>query len=111
MEEKQRGTPNKKQARTMSKYENATASGDETFMVEGTLKAAGTDDIATEGRVVVIRDKSRSLAKKSLDGLTEEAKERSVPSISQDGILTHDQCTIVVHATCPKRREPEHRGR
>ena len=57
--------------------ENATASGDETFMVEGTLKVAGTDDIATEGKVVVIRYKSRWPAKESLDGLTEEAKERS----------------------------------
>ena len=37
--------------------ENTAASGDETFMVEGRLKPSSKDDVATEGRVTVIRYK------------------------------------------------------
>ena len=32
--------------------ENTAASGDETFMVEGTLKASSKDEVATEGSVL-----------------------------------------------------------
>ena len=57
--------------------ESATASGDETIITEGTLKATGTYDVATEGEVVVIRYKSSWPAKEELDRLTEETRERS----------------------------------
>ena len=42
-------------------------------MVEGTLKASSNDDVATEGKVAVVRYKSR-WPKEDLDGLTEEAR-------------------------------------